>query len=363
MTRYQLGAGLAAAIAITAGCGDNAAHCGSGTVELDGVCTSQIAAMCGDGTRLENGLCVVDPATCQAGTVLIGDRCVDPTAALVVDLEESAEPNGRAVATGVEASEPPAGTIQLKPAGAAFVIHGHLTPFRDANADGQLDPDVDTYLITVTAPTLLDISVDGVGGAQGAFYVAGDPAGSVPQYERYGLNLTGDTSRRQLVLPAAGLYSLAIADIRSLAIGDNPPPPAGAGGAAGGAAAEYYASITVVELPAPASIALTGAVTTQTGALATGEVKLFSASLGTRATELRAVMPGAATASLAVILGTTLQGYADEQPATMSMPASPAAVPVTEGDSTAVTIVVDPVYNYGPAAEPFALTIDQTPPR
>ena len=361
MTRYQLGAGLAAAFAITAGCGDNAVHCGSGTVELDGVCTSQIAAMCGDGTRLENGLCVIDPATCQAGTVLIADRCVDPTRALVIDLEESAEPNGRAVAAGVEPSEAPAGTIQLKPPGAAFVVHGHLTPFRDADTDGQLDPDVDTYLISVTAPTLLDVSVDGVGGAQGAFYVAGDPAGPVPQYERYGLNLTGDTSRRQLVLPAAGLYSLAITDTRSLAIGDHPPPPAGARGTAGGADAESYASIAVLALPAATVIPLTGAVTTQTGALATGEVKLFGAALDTRATELTAVMPGAATASLAVILGTALQGYADEQPATMATPASPAQVPVSETDSSTVTLVIDPVYHYGPAPEPFTLTIDQTP--
>jgi len=63
-----------------------------------------------------------------------------PDSGLVVDLEESPEPNGVAIATGVEFSAAPAGVINLKPAGEAFVIHGHITPFRDFDGDGQLDP-------------------------------------------------------------------------------------------------------------------------------------------------------------------------------------------------------------------------------
>ena len=171
-------------IAMATACGDNGDRCGAGTTEADGVCTALPAPACGDGTKLENGLCVVDPRTCQAGTVLIAGRCVDPSSALTVDLEESAEPNGRGIAAGVEASDAPAGTITLRPIDTAFVIHGRLTPFADADGDGQLDPDVDTYLVTVDRPTLLEISVDGVGGAQGGFYVAADPGGAVPTYER-----------------------------------------------------------------------------------------------------------------------------------------------------------------------------------
>jgi len=131
----------------------------------------------------------------------------------------------------------------------------------------------------VTGATLLAVTVDGTGGAQGAFYTIGDPRGAVPAYERYGLNLTGDTSRRRLFLPAAGVYKLAITDTRSLAVGNNRPRPAGAGGAAGGPFAEYYATITVESIPSPMSIPITGGVGRQVGTLATDEVELFTAKM------------------------------------------------------------------------------------
>jgi len=107
-------AAVAALAALAAlGCGDNARTCGVGTMDLQGVCVPVSTTACGDGTKLDNGQCVVDPATCQAGTVLIADRCVDPTHGLTVDLEESPEPNGLMIATGVEASAAPAGAITL----------------------------------------------------------------------------------------------------------------------------------------------------------------------------------------------------------------------------------------------------------
>lgn len=333
------------------GCGDDSERCGEGTVESNGVCLPTLVTTCGDGTKLENGQCVIDPDSCQGGTVLIGGRCVDPTRAPVVDLEESAEPNGFAVAAGVEASTTPAGTITL--AGTAqFVVHGHITPFRDSNSDGQLDPDVDTYLLSTAQSVVLAISVDGVGGAQGAFYVAGDPAGPVPAYERYGLNLTGDTAQRKLVLPAAGRYAIAITDTRSLAIGGNPPRPAGAGGAAGGSQAEYYATIAVQPVTASE---LTGSGTlTATGALATDEIQLFTAALGSGQNEIRHVMAGAAAASLTVVRGGELLGYADER----SAPPGEARVTVTGvAAGERAQIFVDTVFHYGPGPEPFALTI------
>jgi len=361
MTCHEQVVGLAAVIAMAAACGDNGDRCGTGTVELDGVCTAGPAAACGDGTKLENGLCVIDPRTCQAGTVLIAGQCVDPTTALTVDLEESAEPNGRAIAAGVEVSEAPAGTITLRPLGTAFIVHGQLVPFRDSDGDGQLDPDIDTYLVPVTGPTLLEISVDGVGGAQGGFYMVGDPDGAVPTYERYGLNLTGDTSRRSVFLPAGGTYLLAIADTRSLAIGQNPPRPTGAGGTAGVSGAEYYASITARELPTPSALTVTGSVATQTGTLATDEVKLFSAALGAGGPiNVHDTMTGAAAASLAVINAGQFVGYADEIPATTSAPAAEAEVSLSSAPGDTALIAVDAVYNFGPAPEPFTLTVTVT---
>jgi hypothetical protein len=294
--------------------------------------------------------------------VLIADRCVDPAHGLTIDLEESPEPNGFAIAGGVEASAAPAGTIALKPAGQTFVVHGHLTPFRDADGDGQLDPDFDSYAVTVAAPTLVAIAVDGVGGAQGAFYAIGDAGGAVPAYERYGLNLTGDTSKRRLFLPAAGLYRIAICDTRSLSIGKNPPRPAGSGGAAGGPDAEYYASITVEPIPAPSPIAITAGAGAGAGShdglLATDEVEFFTAALGAGSNDVHEVMPGAAAASLAVVNAGAFQVYADENPGGVSRPPTEADVTVSgikPGDTP--VIAVDAVYNYGPAPEPFTLAI------
>jgi hypothetical protein len=345
-----------AAIAAIAGCGDNARVCGTGTMDVSGVCVPVTTAGCGDGTKLDNGECVVDPTTCQAGTVLIADRCVDPTLGLTVDLEESPEPNGLQIASGVEPSAAPAGAITLKPTGQTFVIHGHLTPFRDADGDGQLDPDFDTYTITVTGPTLLAISVDGVGGAQGAFYATGAlPGPPAVRYERYGLNLTGDTAKRRLFLPRAGDYQLAIADTRSLAVGKNPPPPAGSGGAAGGLAAEYYASLTVEAIPPPATITLTAGAGTTTGTLATDEVKFFTIAPGAQALHVTDVMATAATAALAVSHADSLDGYAEENPA--ALPPTQATLAINFGTPVTPLIAVDTVYNYGPAPEPFTLTV------
>lgn len=347
-----------AALAASPACGDGSRQCGAGTMDFDGVCVPSSEITCGDGTKLDNAQCVVDPDACQAGTVLIGHRCVDPTSTLVVDLEESAEPNGGGIALGVESSALPAGTITLKGPGEPYVIHGHLTPFRDADGDGQLDPDFDTYLLSVTVPTLIAITVDGTGGAQGAFYAIGDARGGVPAYERYGLNVTGDTSQRRLFLPAAGLYRLAITDTRSLAVGKNRPGPAGAGGAAGSPTAEYYASITVEPMPTATAIAIsdTTHIGRAEGALATDEVKLFTTRLGGGLNAIRADIPGAAAAaSLAVINLGQLAGYADENPGPPASAAELSITSVSPGDSP--LIVVDTVYNYGPAPEPFTLTI------
>jgi hypothetical protein len=344
------------AIAVLGGCGDNGSECGGGTILIDGVCVPVASIACGDGTKLESGQCVVDPEACQAGTVLIANRCVDPASDLVIDLEESVEPNALGIAVGVEASTAPAGMIALQPAGVPYVMHGRILPFRDTDADGQLDADFDSYVVTVAGPTLLEVTVDGVGGTQGAFYAGGDPAGAVPTFERYGLNLTGDTSRRKIFLPAAGRFVLAIADTRALAIGRNPPDPAGTGGAAGGPLAEYYATVTVVAMPSPTEIALTAGAGSHAGTLDTDEVELFSAALGSGVHDIACAMPGAPVASIAALDGfggleAQFEGYAEETQA-------PAQLAVAGGNPGGPTVIaVDAVYNYGPAPEPFTVTI------
>ena len=88
--------GLAAAALI--GCGDSSVECGTGTAENDdGFCvpTGEDPPNCGDGTMLDtaSNTCVIDPNSCQNGTVLIDGACVDPTEGLEADVTEAAEPN------------------------------------------------------------------------------------------------------------------------------------------------------------------------------------------------------------------------------------------------------------------------------
>src|SRR4051794_20166961 len=91
---------FAAALA-SAGCGENSRACGKGTKEVDGYCvptydcgfgtrynpqTNECVpdpmAVCTDGTVFDDltHTCKIDESSCQAGTVLIGGACVDPTA-------------------------------------------------------------------------------------------------------------------------------------------------------------------------------------------------------------------------------------------------------------------------------------------
>ncbi len=165
---------MLAALSVAAGCGDDSKVCGPGTDDSDGdgSCEPGGQAACSDGTILdpETGSCVIDPSSCQNGTVLINNRCVDPTEGLVVDLSEGPEPNNAGVG-GVEQSGAFAGEIELAAPGEAFVVKGTIDPYRDADNSGEVDPDMDTYVLSVAAPTLLEISVDGVGGLMGAFLV------------------------------------------------------------------------------------------------------------------------------------------------------------------------------------------------
>src|SRR6185436_8868093 len=246
----------------------------------DGVCAPGAPATCANGTVLDprTNSCVIDPSSCQGGTVLIHNRCVDPTEGLLIDLSEGPEPNNAGVG-GVEPSGAVAGELDLKPQGEAYVVKGNINPFRDADGNGELDPDMDTYTLTVGAPTLLDISVDGVGGLLGAFMVVPLTGNPATGWRRFGINLAGDTSRRQIYLPAAGKYGISVADTRSLFAGAAAPPAAGSG-AAGGPQANYFMSITALPAPAPTALTVTGGAATSTGALGVGEIRFFTVPMG-----------------------------------------------------------------------------------
>ncbi len=353
MKGLRLTVAVFAIVVGVASCGDNSRQCGEGTHDDNGICKADLPPSCSGGTILdeETNSCVIDPNACQDGTVLVGAECVDP-GRVDVDLEEAAEPNGLGVFG--EDSTTDAGTIALKPEGEHFVIHGKIIPFQDEDADGQNDADFDTYDLTVQGPTLLTVSVDGLHGLAGGFASVAAVAQTDPiaQWTRFGINLSGDTSKRQLYLPKAGTYVIVIADTRSLFL---------AGGAAGAEEGaddfEYYATVDVTPIPAPTALTVTDGLATHSGALQPGEVQFFSvADMGLGVNDITLQVPSVQNASSLVVEQTSgaikrIRAVADGDNTT---PAEAALLGFRAGDTT--LIVADHVFNY--ALQPVNFTLN-----
>ncbi len=360
-----------------AGCGDNSKECGPGTMDEQGVCTG--VAACGVGTKDDgtgtcvpdgsvvcasgtifdaaSGKCQIDPSACQDGTVVIGAACVDPTAGLTVDVEEGAEPNGFG-ALG-EASAAPAGLVTLKASGTT-VIHGKIIP-ADHDSDGRLDADIDAYVINAIGPTYLHITAAGLHGLAGGFLLyasnrtAADPLAG---WQRFGVSLTGATSKRDVFLPAAGSYVLAIADSRSLVLGGSP-----VGADDNNPAFEYYASITAQALPTPTPLAFTAGKVVVTDALAPGAVRFYAPAASKAFDDAVLEMPPGAVdpadavgASVVVLANNAVKAVGvDHVVAMVTVPAEAIAGGIASTD--AVVVVVDPEYDWDLDATPFRLTI------
>jgi hypothetical protein len=348
------------------GCGDNSQECGPGTVDEDGVCVP--AANCGFGTTRDEetgecvpdgsivcsdgtvfnaltGRCEIDPDSCRDGTVLINNACVDPTNGLVIDLQEGPEPNGLDI---IEASPAQAGNIVLKPQGTPFVVHGTLDPWRDTNNDTLLDPDVDTYLVGVAGPTLLQMTSDGVHGITAGFIAVAQVPSTDPlaSWKRWGTKLTGDASRRQLYLPKAGTYRIAVADVRTLSeyLSDGT-----ATAAPGGDDGDYFLSLTDLGVPTITTLP----ANTIAGTVDGNALQFFQSAPGTGVTQATLAMPSdLAVASVIVMVNGTLRGFADET----SQPARVMTGGLSTGDTTFV--VVDWTFDISPSPTMYTLSVN-----
>ncbi|MCA9676816.1 MAG: hypothetical protein KC464_17410 [Myxococcales bacterium] len=244
-------------------CGDNnGLECGSGTVEEGGQCVADVN--CGPGTVASGGecvpdgsvicdqgtvfdaatsTCVVDPSACAAGTVYVDGACVpeDDTLPGMADYTEGAEPN--------DPGDPNvAGAFDVPAVGSSTTFYGCVTPRVDLDGDGNLDADYDTWIVTASGPTVIDVTADGIDGLAAGFVMISADAGHSPtldNWQRFGVNLTGDTSHRQVYLPAAGSYALLMTDSRSLFLD-----------AAGGPDACYFVTLAAVPTPAATSLVL-----------------------------------------------------------------------------------------------------------
>lgn len=336
---------------VVAACGDNSNECDPGTtMNVDGRCVGN-ATTCSDGTILVEDHCEVDPASCQDGTVLMGGKCVDP-GHVTADVEEGAEPNGLGL---LESSTNPAGEIMLKPTGEHFVIHGKIIPFQDDDADGQQDADIDTYILEVTAPTMISITADGLHGLAAGFVSVAAVGANDPlvDWTRFGVNLTGDTSKRQIFLPVAGTYAIGIGDSRTLLLASS-----AAGAPANAPSFEYYVTVdAVAATPMVLTVGGNG-VATATGMRSPGDVKLFTAPMGEGFNDASLESTAPQIQSSLVVsrtrgTATTIRGLADGDDVT---PAAVSFLGIKTGDTT--TFVADAVIDYASAPTPFTLTIN-----
>lgn len=359
-----------ALLALTAaGCGDDSDACGPGTKLVEGTCqpndcgagTTYVASdamcepngsvVCASGTVFDptSGTCQVDPSACQNGTVLYMNQCVNPDTELPIDLQEGPEPNGYGV---IEQSTNPAGTITLKPVGGVpFVIHGHIHPFQDVTGpngvpDGQLDPDADTYLLTVTAPTMIHIRADGLNGIDGGFVSIDQVDSSDPmaQWQRFGMDVTNASSERQLFLPTAGTYLVTIADTRTLfELATGGPVLAAPGGPDG----DYYIVIDQLTLPAPMPLTVSAGSATGVGTLS-DQVAFYSAPAGTGLNSMAVTASSAMLSPALVVLdNATLRADLES--------ASGLVGGFADGDTA--LIAVDDQYNTAASAVGYSLAL------
>jgi hypothetical protein len=256
-----LSAGVLLMLATLAACGDDhGRRCAAGTKPdpTGRACVPDGSVICGNGTTYDadTGTCVSSNG-CPSGQLLVNGTCAVNVKS---DAEEAIEPN----------DSTSAGTIPLPVIGApGYTVHGCITPHQGAAVHATSDND--PWSISVSGPTLLDVTAVGTGGLAAGFEVkpkSEDLATLIGHgWRRFGVNLVDSTSRRQVFLPRAGTYDIAFADSRQLSV-ENAP--------AGSDRTCYFATVSQLAIPAPTALSLTeNAITAQVGTIG-GEVQFFS---------------------------------------------------------------------------------------
>ncbi len=302
-------------------------ECGTGTVLMGGECVPDGSVICEQGTVFDpvSGQCEVDDSACAPGTVLIGGQCVPEDDTLTADIDEAAEPNDMAGA----------GQFTVPAVGSMTTIHGCITP-----RAGVRDEDV--WIMQAAGPTAIEITADGVGGLAAGFIVQDAAIPSLPTYFRAGINLVGDTSRRQVFLPTAGTYLLVMDDSRAILVDE----------VAGNADTCYYATIEGIALPAATALTVPTEMGTDSG-----DIRVLSYTADANGDILRTVLTSGSPSlspAFVVMRGDTL--VASTGPVAATQTTAAIAPQWTEGGMNAndvITIVVDHQYNFSPNGAPY----------
>lgn len=233
----------------TGECDPDIAECAPGTVAMGSECVPDGSMICVDGTTYDadTGTCVITDAACGDGAIFLDGECVPADAALTPDVDsvevDDPEFDGTPVSFTVPAE------------GAEVTLGGCIEPV-DLDADGSLDPDVDVFEVSVTDATLLRINADGLGGAAAAFAVFPEEDSALEDvgWFRVAINLVGDTSARQVYLPAAGTYTVQVFDSRSVALESLAAGSFGFARAVGTADTCYFVTVETLAIPSPTAL-------------------------------------------------------------------------------------------------------------
>jgi hypothetical protein len=206
-------------------------------------------------------------------------------------------------------------------------------------------------VITVGAPVYVRVSADGVNGAAGGFVaMTVDADAPLDDWTRVGMSLVSDVAIRELYLPAAGTYHLAIADTRTLidyvSTGTSKTAP-------GGATAEYYVSLTPFNPPPPTALTLMNGTVTVNSTKQAGKLALYSAPLGTGLNVVDLSMPSTLVREALVVQASGDLAGASVSPNGAALRAFVGGVDAGEE----AVVIVDEVYTLLPTSEAFSMTV------
>ncbi|WP_236518015.1 EB domain-containing protein [Sandaracinus amylolyticus] len=315
-------------------------QCATGTVARDGECVPDGSVICTGNTTFdaETGTCVLDPSACAEGTVLVEGECIPYDDSLVPDVMEAAEPNDGLLFEGAPAAFEPPGVGETRTLG------GCITP-ADFDADDVLDVDADSFAFQVTAPGLYEIRAEGLNGLSAGFIVLGT-AESLGGWYRLGIDLTSDSASRQIWVPTAGTYVVAVIDSRSLALESLQEQGPAFARPVGSEDTCYFVSVEGLATPEPTAIE----PGTRTGTL--GDPQFFRVTATDKTVYDVLLDAPSASAQPALVL----QQDGDVHAAFGGSPSVSAFSEAIDA-SGALTIVVDHAYDYSITPVDYALVV------
>lgn len=312
--------------------------CATGTVAMGGECVPDGSVICTGSTVYDaaTGTCVLDEGACADGTVLLMGRCVAYDDSLIADVHAGGEPDDPIFFDGTVTVFTPPG------AGETVTIDGCITPANfDGDTAGTVDFDLDFFNFSVSGPGLYNMRVEGLNGLSGAFAVL-SPDPELAGWLRIGINMTSDDSERQIYLPRAGQYYIAIFDSRSIAL-DTLQQQFAFARPVGSTDTCYF--MTFEALPMPTPVALDGS--TRAGRI--GNPQFFTSP---RTGVVQANLEAEGFTLLPAVVMTDGTEYQNGAGSPMALSFSPI---ISDGET--LTIVVDHVFDYSIMPVDYTLRI------